>query len=94
MTTKQEFLKQKINNFIIFIRQEIGTENKIYTDFLKYQNDMKLFLQAIVQISNLKIDKEMVLKYLEMNDVKVELKESSFNQLMRYLNMFISVVNS
>lgn len=94
MTTKQEFLKQKINNFIIFIRQEIGTENKIYTDFLKYQNDMKLFLQAIVQISNLKIDKAMVLKYLEMNDVKVELKESSFNQLMRYLNMFISVVNS
>lgn len=94
MTTKQEFLKQKINNFIIFIRQEIGTENKIYTDFLKYQNDMKLFLQAIVQISNLKIDKEMVLKYLEMNDVKVELRESSFNQLMRYLNMFISVVNS
>lgn len=94
MTTKEAFLKQKINNFIIFIRGEIGTDNNIYREFTKYQTDMRAFLQAIVQISNLKIDKDMVLLYLEKNGVKAQLKESSFKMLMRYLDMFVKVVNT
>jgi hypothetical protein len=94
MTTKEKFLREKIKNFIIFIKEEIGEENNIYREFSKYQTDLKIFLQAIVKISSLKIDKEMVLEYLKMNDIKITLKESSFNKLMRYLQMFIQVVNS
>lgn len=94
MQTKEAFLKEKISNFIIFIKEEIGTQNNIFREFVKYQSDMKSFLQTIVQLSSLKIDKETVSKYLEMNNVKITLKESSFNKLIRYLTMFIQVVNS
>ena len=98
MTTKEKFLKEKINNFIIFIDTKIGKENNIYKEFIKYRNDINLFLQAIVQLStyakNRKFEPETIEKYLEMNDVKVILEKEDFIKLNRYFDMFIQIIDS
>lgn len=98
MSTKQEFLTQKINNFIIFIEQKIGKENKIYSDFIGYSKNLNNFLQAIIQLGNFAksnggINEESIKKYLEIQGVKKNLEKEDFIKIIRYFDMFIKIVD-
>ena len=68
--SKETYLKEKIKNFIIFIREKIGEENKIYINFTNYLNDMSAFLRDILPISEFKIDKESIANILNITALK------------------------
>lgn len=99
---KEVFIKEKLNNFIIFIESIIGKDNNIYKDFISYKNDIKLFLQAIMQISsfavkegnNKVLPKEHIFKYLEYQNITKKIEDKDIIKLNRYFNMFIKIIES
>ena len=94
--TKEAFLKQKINNFSIFIAEKIGKDNQIYRDFTMYAQDINAFLQAIISLRQLgsAIDETLVKKYLEVKGVKKELEPKDLAKINAYFTMFVRVINS
>ena len=94
--TKEEFLKQKIKNFIIFIQDKIGKDNSIFTEFCEYQNNLNKFLQNMIQLdkfTNGKLTTENIQKYLEFKKVDAILLEADLEKIIKYYQMFIKVIN-
>ena len=91
---KEVFLKQKINNFIIFIEQKIGKNNSIHNEFVNYGTNLQDFLRDIIQLSKFKIDEEMVQKYLSLKGVQTKLDKKDMEKIQRYFEMFVKVINS
>ncbi len=91
---KEVFLKQKISNFIILIREKIGENNTIYNEFVNYQNDLNGFLRDIIQISKLEINEELIIKYMSLKGVSKKLDKADIEKIRRYFEMFVKVVNS
>jgi hypothetical protein len=91
---KETFLKQKINNFSIFIKEKIGEENKIYKEFLNYQNDLAAFLRDIIQLSKVPINEDLVKNYMEIKGVDKKLSKADMEKIKRYFEMFVKIINS
>lgn len=88
------FLTQKINNFLIFIKEKIGDDNSVYRDFQAYANDLNSFLTAFVQLNQVGINEQLIRKYLDAKGIKKEVKPEDFKKIMAYFNMFAKVINS
>lgn len=90
---KNTYLKEKITNFIIFIDQKIGKDNIIYSDFVKYQKDINLFLTDFIKLSKIEITDEGIYKYLAFKNVNQKLEKEDLNKTKRYFEMFQKVIN-
>ena len=50
--TKEQFIREKIRNFSIFIEKTIGADNKIYTQLIDFQKKpIEEFLQLITRLA-------------------------------------------
>lgn len=98
--TKEMFLQQKINNFIIFIDQKIGKDNSIYREFCTYKSDLNLFLQNMIQLSayankeTKEFSHEAIEKFLEYKGITKKIENEDFIKINRYFNMFIKIIES
>lgn len=74
--TKETFLKQKISNFLIFIKEKIGDDNNVYRNFVAYSQDLNSFLQAFIQLKQVGgISSELIAKYLEIKGIKTKIEK-------------------
>lgn len=95
--TVEDFLNSKLKNFISFIGERFGKENKLYTQITQLDTHGLINYADYVSKACDLVDKkytlkdEIVEKYLEENGVKVESKEDVI-KLKRYLEMFVNVV--
>lgn len=110
MTTKEQFLKQKLKNLIIFIAETIGTENKVYNELKDYEDKpIDAFLQMIIALSKYAVKKdnefafeeETVVYFLEHRGVQKKTLfkdpthgEKVLKKLNQYFSMFLNVINN
>ena len=94
--TKEIFLTQKINNFIIFIKEKLGEDNAVHCDFVGYSKDLNSFLQAIISLRQIGpvIDETLVKKYLELKGIKKELSAEDLKKINAYFSMFVKVISA
>jgi hypothetical protein len=94
--TKEAFLRQKISNFIIFIKTKIGEDNNIYREFIEYEKNLEYFLRAVTQLTVLApkgiVTNEMVEKYLKAKGIEKKLPEDDITLINRYIQMFLKLI--
>lgn len=89
---RDEFLRQKIANFIIFIASKIGTENLIYKDFSSYLGNLDLFIADMNKIKSMNINEDTIKTYLEFKKITTKIKTEDFDKIKRYFAMFMKVL--
>jgi hypothetical protein len=96
MASKEQILKQKITNFILYA-EKLFPDNKILIEkFKNYLVNMNAFLSDMIQISNF-IKKEgenteIIIKFLEMNGITKKIAAEDITKINRYLQMFIKIL--
>ena len=98
--TVETFLKQKLNNFILFLEKTIGTNNKLYPQVKQLQgNEQGLINYAEYIVKVAKINPETKKYYLEESTISEYLKNNAIegdkeflNTLRRYLELFINTL--
>ena len=107
-TTKEQFMKQKLANFVIFIEKEFGRENNIYKDLVSYQNNFENFLRILIHLqkyaqiieNELHFEEKVIVDFLESRGMKKKVLSGKkncgeiLNKIDQYFSMFISVLNS
>jgi hypothetical protein len=97
-TTIEEFLNSKYKNFILFIEQSFGKENKLYEEISKLNiHGLINYADLISKVCDTENNKyflkdSIVSKYLEENGIKSDNQEHLI-KLRRYLEMFVNVVH-
>lgn len=99
----ETFLKQKLNNFILYLEKTIGINNKLYPQVKQLENNMSALInyaEYIVKVAvqdsitkKYKIEEKTVVEYLENNGFdKVNLDSKFITTLKRYLELFINTI--
>lgn len=97
--TIEDFLNSKLKNFILFIEEKFGKENKLYKQIIQLNTHGLInYADYISKACDVKDNKyflqdNIVAKYLEENEVKIQNSEDLV-KLRRYLEMFVNVVCS
>ena len=107
--TKEQFIREKIRNFSIFIEKTIGANNKIYTQLIDFEKKpIEEFLQLITRLAQFakKEGDEIVLApesidyFLSLNNVSLsnELTDEEQSDIKKkinaYFSMFLNVINA
>lgn len=106
--TTETFLKEKLNNFILYCEKTIGINNKLYPQIKQLQgNERGLinyaeYLSKAAKINEAKkyyFEEATIIDYLENNGFKkAELEKEDdghfLTKLRRYLELFVNVVCS
>lgn len=100
--TKEQVLREKLSNFIKFVKENIGTQNNIYEDLIAYEKNFETFLQHILQVAgfakqnengNWSIEETYILKYLEAKGIAKKLSKEIITKINRYFAMFLKLLN-
>lgn len=99
---KQDFILQKLNNFSLFVEKELGKDNEVYKDLQLYLSNLNVFIQNLIRLSAIASTKdgkkifvlEDINKYLEYKNITKKVDKTICEKLMRYLNMFLDILNS
>lgn len=102
---KKTFVKEKLNNFILFCEKIFGKNNVLIREFGGYadldKNGIEPFLKAIIQLAQLfelpadSHDKRErnISKVRGFLDIKkLRAKEEDIIKVLRYLEMFLRVI--
>ena len=94
---RQAFIHKKIDNILNIIKQELGTENLLYADFLNYKANIQVFIETFKQLMkslpNKTIEKEYILWYLNLRGLQVQtIKPEIITKIQDYFNMFIDIL--
>ena len=105
--TKEQFIREKIRNFSIFIEKTIGADNKIYTQLIDFQKKpIEEFLQLITRLAQFakKEGDEIVLApesidyFLSLNNVSIDKPDEEQIEIKKkinaYFSMFLNVINA
>ena len=76
-TTKETFMKQKLQNFITFIEKELGKDNNIYKELKSYETNFENFLRILLHLQKFSkliddevgFEEEDIVKFLESRGV-------------------------
>lgn len=107
MTTIENFLREKLNNFISYCEKTIGTENKLYPQIkqlvgnerglINYAEYLSKAAKLDAKTKKYYFEESTIVDYLENNGFKkVDLVKVDNNEfipkLKRYLEMFVNVI--
>ena len=105
--TIEEFLKQKLTNFILYLEKTIGTKNELYPQVKQLQENSKALISYAEYLSKAakmnpttkkyEFEESVIVEYLENNKFKkidlAKLDNSNFlHKLQRYLELFVNVI--
>lgn len=107
MTTTESFLREKLNNFILYCEKTIGINNKLYPQIKQLVGNERAlinyaeYLSKAAKIKDKKyyFEEETIVDYLENNGFKkvelIKIDDNTFiPKLKRYLEMFVNVICS
>lgn len=95
-----DFLKEKLENFNIFINNQLVlvslpniNKEKLLNEIAYYKQNINIFIPSIIKLANYDIDNAIKLFLLQF-DIKIEdIKDKiDYDKLKKYLEMFIDVV--
>ena len=101
MTSKGEFMQQKLKNFIKYIETAIGKDNQVYRDLLNYESNFQEFLRVLLSLQNFAkkkdnkyvFEEETLVKFLESRGIqKNVLNAEVIDKINRYFSMFTTVL--
>lgn len=97
-----EFIKEKLENFSIFINEQLEKVNipndskiNLVNNLTKYKQDINAFIHAIITLSGYTIDNAIKLFLLNYNINIDDIKDFiDYDKLKRYLEMFTDLVKN
>lgn len=98
---KRTFVKAKLNNFILFIKNTFGQNNILLREFGELtdldKHGCEPFLKNLIQLANFfglpivsEINKKKVEQFLQVRGLLA--KEADIVKMLRYLDMFLQVI--
>lgn len=108
MATKEQFIKQKLRNFSIYIAEKLGNENLVYKEISAYEHrPVGDFLEMIIKLAQfaqkgedgeLIFPDKAIAQYLESRGLSDFLKKNDaaavVSKINQYFSMFLNIVNS
>ena len=105
--TLEIFLKQKLNNFILYLEKTIGKNNKLYPQVQQLQNNEQgliNYAEYLVKVAKINpttkkyyFEESTIIDYLENNgfnkdDIDKVDNNNFIKMLIRYLELFVNTI--